>query len=138
MALLLLNRQTPVTDGSLLPATTTAAAVSATAGAGCFRLGFVDGQLAAFQVLAVPGVDNGLRLGVVGHLGEGEPARASRVAVGDDVKVLARATGVFQGGAEGVFIQIEGEVADVESISHLELLFFPWSAFGDPSNGEVF
>ena len=68
-------------------APTAAAATAATAATGTSgpRPRFVDGDVAATEILAVEGLDGGPALGLVGHLDETKPARSTGVTVGDDV-----------------------------------------------------
>ncbi|CAA9405275.1 MAG: hypothetical protein AVDCRST_MAG64-1945 [uncultured Phycisphaerae bacterium] len=83
-------------------ATATVAAAAATAAAATVpaaaaatravltRLGHVDGQVAAVDVLAVQGVDRGLGLLVGAHLDEAEALAAAGVPVADDLCALHR------------------------------------------------
>src|SRR5205085_917111 len=77
-------------------AAATAAAAEAAAATAAWptvfaRPGFVDGQGATAQFLAVELCDGGLRLLLRGHLDEAEAARAARVAILDDRSRLDRA-----------------------------------------------
>ena len=121
-------------EGSRRAAATATTAAATARGA---MLGLVHGQVAAFEVLAVPGFDDGLGFLVVVHLGEGESTRATGFTVGHDVDVLAGAASFFEGGPQGVFGDVEGEVSDVESTTH-GVSVFPWSALLDLSSGKVF
>src|SRR4051794_29467173 len=68
---------------STATATTTAATRTLFA-----RLGFVDGQGAAIDLLAIEGGDDGLRLFIGRHLDEAEALAAAAVAIGDDFRAL--------------------------------------------------
>src|SRR5207237_180176 len=66
-------------------ATTTAAATATAAAAALLRAGFVDGEAAAFDLLAVHLGNRRLRLIVTAHLDEPEPLGSARVPVHDDL-----------------------------------------------------
>jgi len=56
------------------PATTTAAAL-------CLGTCFIHYQVSSAEILTVQGVHRAIRVFVIGHFNEGEPARLSRKAI---------------------------------------------------------
>src|SRR5262249_30884964 len=109
----------PTAAAATAAAATTAVAAptaAAAATAAVFaRLGFVDGQRAAVNFLAVHGLDGCLGLLVGAHLDEAEPLGAAGVAVHDDLGRLHRAVRLEH--------RLQVAVADaVGQVAHVQLL----------------
>jgi len=98
------------TTAAATESTTTAATTTATATGGVFAgTGFVDGQGAAFVLLAVERGNGGLGFGVVGHFNEAKTFAAAGVAIVDDLRAFdlaVRGKQLFQGRAIDLVAQI--------------------------------
>src|ERR1044071_7680699 len=82
------------------------------------RLGDVDGQVTAVEVVTVELSDGGLALFLRRHLDEAEAARAARVAILDDRGRLDR-TGLREVLTKILARSLEREVADVKFHRHV-------------------
>jgi len=107
----------PAAVAASASAAAAAAAVATTAGAGALftRLGLIDGQGAALELLPVHSGDGLVASGV--HLDEREPTAAAGVAIADDLRaqdgpVLGeRLDEIVTGG-------VEGNVPDIQLLTH--------------------
>src|SRR5437763_13357267 len=90
------------------------------------RIGDVDGQVPAVEVVAVKSSDGGLALFLRRHLDEAEAARAARVAVFDDRRRLDRA-GLREMLAEIFARSLVREITDVEFHGHVCVPLLYWS-----------
>src|SRR5947209_5569358 len=90
------------------------------------RLGDVDGQVPAVEVVAVKSSDGGLALLLRGHLDEAEAARAARVAVFHDRRRLDRA-GLREMLTEIFARSLVREITDVKFHRHLCVPLLYWS-----------
>jgi hypothetical protein len=90
----------------------TTAAAAAAASASFTRAGFVDGEIATINVLAVEGSDGSLSFRVVGHFDEAETAGAAGVTVHDE----GRRSDLTESSEEILELRLRGlerEIADV-------------------------
>jgi hypothetical protein len=89
---------------------------------------FLDEHRAARQDLVVPFVDRCIRLGLCRHFDEGEAARPLSLAVDGNTDALYRATSLRERIPQFLLRDGVGEVAYKQLVTHLLLLFGPWSS----------
>src|SRR5205085_8796306 len=101
--------------------TTATAAAAAAARTILTRLGFIDGECAAFVLAAVQTLDGCSRFRLTSHLDEAEALAPARVAIGDDLRALhiAECTKQF---FEARTIDTEAQVTDVQLLTHCDEL----------------
>src|SRR5262249_52628976 len=109
-------RRAPATHPSAIATAEAAAAPTATASAGRALAGLAHGERAAAEGLPVQRRDRRLRLGVGGHLDEGEPTRPAGLPVGHDLHLLDLTAVLLEEGAQLSLFALIGEVAYVQSL----------------------
>lgn len=100
------------------PAAPAATATKSTTAAWSLLAGFVDGQRPAAEFPTVERIDSRIGLCLAPHLYEGEPARTTRVSVGDDLHLVDLAAPLREQGAELRFVRVKRQIANVQPGPH--------------------
>jgi hypothetical protein len=96
------------------PATTAAAAL-------CLGTCFIHHEVSPAEILTVQGVHGAIRVFVIGHFNEGEPARLSRKAIANQIDARGSYTDLREPLVELLFRRGKRKITDIELL-HLLLL----------------
>src|SRR5712664_1978580 len=96
------------------PATTAAAAL-------CLGTCFIHHQVSSAKILTVQGIHRAIRIFVIGHFNEGEPARLSRKAIANQIDARGCYTDLRKPLVELLFRRGKRKITDIELL-HLLLL----------------
>jgi hypothetical protein len=120
----------PATATATVAATSTAAtsaasaaipAAPATAAALCLGTCFIHHEVSPAEILTVQGVHGAIRVFVIGHFNEGEPARLSRKTIANQIDARGSYTDLREPLVELLFRRGKRKITDIELL-HLLLL----------------
>jgi hypothetical protein len=97
------------------------APAAATAAALCLGTRFIHHEVSPAEILAVEGVDRAIRIFVIGHFNEGEPARLARKPVANQIDARGSYTDLRKPLVELLFRRGKRKITDIELL-HLLLL----------------
>jgi hypothetical protein len=111
----------PTTATAMATASATVPAAPAAAAALCLGTCFIHYEVSPAKILPVQGVDGAIRIFVIRHFYEGEPARLSRKPVANQVDARGSYTDLREPLVELVFRRGKRKITDIELL-HLLLL----------------
>lgn len=118
-AITIATATTATTVSASAAATTTVAAAATTTTATLAR--FVDSQDAAVQLRVVHGSDGRFGISITAHFDEGEAARSSSFAIGDDRDIGDLTPILLESFAKTLLCRLVRQVPHVQSVAHLTL-----------------